>query len=49
MKTQKPKNCPICESEKIVKHGFKITRGYGKRQRFQCQECASTFYGEDVV
>lgn len=49
MELQKPKNCPMCESGKVVKHGFKITKGHGKRQRYMCQDCASTFYGEEVV
>jgi transposase-like protein len=37
--------CPICESDKIKKAGIVPTRK-GKKQRFQCKDCAKTFYIE---
>ncbi len=49
MKTRRPEACPMCGSGKVVKCGFRVTKEHGKRQRYMCQECASTFYGEDVV
>ena len=33
-------NCPTCQSEKVSKRGFSITRT-GRRQRFQCNDCGS--------
>lgn len=35
--------CPECNSEKISKSGFKVTRT-GRKQRYQCQNCGKTFY-----
>lgn len=49
LQLQKPKLCPVCKGGRVVKHGITVTKGHGKRQRFLCQECASTFYGEEVV
>ena len=40
-----PKECPECESEKLVKLG-KIPTRNGKKQRFRCQECGKTMYEE---
>lgn len=34
--------CPECESEKIRKHGFAITR-LGKKQIYQCKKCGRLF------
>lgn len=33
-------NCPTCQSDKVAKRGFSITRT-GRRQRYQCSECGS--------
>lgn len=35
--------CPRCKSTHIVKIGMIVNR-YGKRQRFKCWECGTTFY-----
>jgi transposase-like protein len=40
--------CPHCFSKHVVKAGFHNTVKNGKRQRFQCGECAKTFYKESV-
>jgi uncharacterized protein YprB with RNaseH-like and TPR domain len=37
-------NCPTCQSEKVTKRGFSITRT-GRRQRFQCNDCGSWSMG----
>lgn len=37
-------SCPWCNHDKIVKHGIKNTVKKGKRQRYQCNLCARTFY-----
>lgn len=33
-------NCPTCQSDKVAKRGFSITRT-GRRQRYQCGDCGS--------
>lgn len=38
--------CKFCKSENVVKFGKVPTVNAGKKQRFRCQECAKTFYGE---
>jgi len=35
--------CPRCKSKHIVKIGTIVTRK-GKKQRFKCQKCGTTFY-----
>jgi len=37
------KKCPECNSEKIIKAGFNVTRK-GKKQKLKCQDCGRTFY-----
>jgi len=39
--------CPECKSIKIKKAGIVVTRK-GKKQRYQCKDCAKTFYREDI-
>jgi len=50
--------CPNCgESERVIRHGTTISKVGGRRQRYKCQNCATTFYnplevkadGEKVV
>ena len=38
--------CVKCNSNNIVKFGKIPTVKNGKRQRYRCQECGHTFYGE---
>lgn len=33
-------NCPTCQSDKVTKRGFSITRT-GRRQKYQCSSCGS--------
>jgi transposase-like protein len=47
MEEQKPEQCPYCKSDRVVKIGFRRTVKNGKRQRYQCQECAKSFYAGD--
>ena len=37
--------CPKCKGERTVKSGF-VVNVNGKRQRYKCQICGSTFYKE---
>lgn len=36
------RNCPNCDSNKVIKRGFGYLRS-GKKQRWQCEECGSWF------
>jgi transposase-like protein len=38
------KNCPQCNSNKVVKNGFQ----YGRR-RYKCKECGKQFQNKKVV
>ena len=40
---RKPKKCPRCDSNHIVKGGMSVTVSRGKEQRFKCQECGYLF------
>lgn len=40
---QRPKICPKCSSDKIVKSGFRKIKNEGKRQRHKCLQCAHRF------
>ena len=37
------------EPRKVVKFGTVPTVHSGKKQRYRCQVCAETFYGEEVI
>lgn len=39
----KRKKCPVCNYSHIVKVGYRMTKS-GRKQRFQCMKCGSTFY-----
>ena len=39
---------PKCKSEKVVKFGKVPTVNNGVKQRYRCQVCAKTFYGEVI-
>ena len=36
-------SCPNCESEKIIKRGFRKTENRGKIQRYSCKDCNHRF------
>jgi transposase-like protein len=38
------KTCPKCKSASVVRAGVYGTKKDGKRQRFECKDCFSTFY-----
>ena len=40
------KTCPKCKSASVVRAGVYGTKKDGKRQRFECKDCFSTFYWE---
>ena len=36
-------NCPECDSDYTIRHGFNVTK-IGKFARRKCQHCGRTFY-----
>jgi len=42
-------HCPECGSGDIVRHGYTVTKKFGRRQRFFCNKCAHTFNKDEVV
>jgi len=41
------KICPECGSDKIVKHGIRITRK-GNKQKYKCKNCAHIFTKKEL-
>jgi putative transposase len=40
---QRPKMCPKCLSDKIVKSGFRKIKNEARRQRYKCHQCVHRF------
>ena len=46
-KKYKKLSCPNCNSESIIKRGFRKTENRGKIQRYSCKKCSNRFVVDD--
>ena len=42
--TNMKKKCPSCGNRKTQKHGRIMSKSEGRKQRYFCNDCGSTFY-----